>query len=130
MLRATLSLAAVLICTSPALAAPCLNKFLARTDSPKQIVTLLTGKLTFEEAQALAAAIKEGSAPPPEWLDERGRTIARLLGDLQVVRPMPVGCDGKPSGVVMVATFLATRKPERVMYVKLTPDETVEFTEQ
>lgn len=130
MLRATLSVAAVLICTAPALASPCLNRFLARTDSPKQVVTLLTGKLTYEEAQALAAAIKDKTAPPVEWVDERGRTIARMLGDLEVVRPMPVGCDDKPSGVIVVATFLATRKPERVMYVKLIPNETIEFREQ
>ena len=34
--------------------AACLNKFVSRTDGPKRIVTLLTGKLTFGEAQALS----------------------------------------------------------------------------
>lgn len=110
--------------------AACLNRFVARTDYPRQIVTLLTGKLTFQEAQALAAAIQKKQAPGLEWVTEEGKLVARQFGDLKVVRPMPVGCDGKPSGVVMVATFGAAVPPSKKMFVKLNPDTTVVFDQQ
>jgi hypothetical protein len=110
--------------------AACTNKFLRRTEGPRQVVTLLTGKLTFQEAQALSAAITKKEAPPIEWVDEKGKVIARQYGDLRIVRPMPVGCDGKTSGVIFVATFTAVHPPAKKMFVKLTAESTVEFEEQ
>lgn len=110
--------------------AACVNKFVVRTERPLQVVTLLTGKLTFQEATALAAAIEKKQAPPIEWLTSDGKTYAKQYGELKVVRPMPVGCDGKSSGVVIVAQFAATVPPKKTMFVKLTPDTNVTFEEQ
>ena len=109
-----------------------MNRFLKRTESSsaRQIVTFLTGKLTFQEAQALSKAIIAGQAEPLEWVDEKGKTLAKQTGELRVVRPMPVGCDGKTSGVVIIATFLAVRPPTGKMHVKLNPTTTVVFDEQ
>lgn len=111
-------------------AATCVNKFLHRSEGPKQIVTLLTGKLTYQEAFVLAQAINSHQAPPLEWVDEKGKTIARLFGEVKVLRPMPVACDDKPSGVVMQATFMAAVPPSKKMYVKMDPNTTVAFDEQ
>jgi hypothetical protein len=125
------SLAALLLVLSaPSLSAACVNRFVARTENPRQIVTLLTGKLTFQEAQTLAAAIDKKQAPPLEWVTADGKLVARQFGELKIVRPMPVGCDGKTSGVVMVATFGAAIPPARKMYVKLNPETLVEFEQQ
>ena len=110
--------------------ADCMNKFLNRSQGSQQSVTLLTGKLTYQEAYALAKAIKEGQAPPVEWISASGKLIAKQHGDLKVVRPMPVGCDGKTSGVIMVATFMSVQKPIRKMSVKLDANTTVAFEEQ
>ena len=107
-----------------------MNKFLNRPEGPRQVVTFLTGKLTFQEAQKLAADIEARKVPPIEWVDDNGKTIARLFGEIKVVRPMPVGCDGKPSGVVMIANFATVQKPSRVMKVKLDPETTVAFEQQ
>ena len=101
----------------------CVNKFLRRSDGAKQVITLLTGKLTFEEAQARA---KTG---PIEWVDDKGRTLSKSV-ELKVVRPMPVGCDGKTSGVVMIATFISVQQPVKKMNVKLNETTTVAFEEQ
>ncbi len=115
----------------PASAAVCVNKFLSRSEgAAKQIVTLLTGKLTFQEAQDLAKAITAKSAPPFEWVDDKGKTIARQFGELKVVRPMPVGCDGKTSGVVVIATFQTLSQPSGKMMVKIDANTTVTFDEQ
>jgi hypothetical protein len=127
--RLALIASVVLAAVAPASAA-CINRFVNRTERPHQIVTLLTGKLTFQEAQALAAAIKAKEAPALEWLDEGGKTIAKQFGDLKVVRPMPVGCDGKSSGVVLIVTFPTTNTPVKKIIVKLNPDSTVTFDQQ
>lgn len=111
-------------------AAPCVNRFVTRRERTGQQVTLLTGRLTFQEAQALAARIQSGEAPRLEWVNESGKSIARQFGELKVVRPMPVGCDGKKSGVVMIATFIAVHPPQKKMLVKLDEQTTVEFEEQ
>lgn len=118
------------VIASESSAAVCVNKFVAKPESGRQNVTLLTGKLTFQEAQALAKAIKERKAEGVEWVDEKGKTVARQFGDLNVVRPMPVGCDGRASGVVMTVTFFTAVKPARKMFVKLGPETIVEFDEQ
>jgi hypothetical protein len=126
-------LTAVLLCLAvalPAAPATCVNKFFSRSDGPRQVVTLLTGKLTYQEAHALAKAIKDGQAPPLEWLSDTGKPIAKQFGDLKVVRPMPVGCDGKTSGVVVVATFVSATRPMKKMTVKLDAERIVGFEEQ
>ena len=119
------SLAVILgICLAQgAFAVTCVNKFLRRSDGAKQTITLLTGKLTFQEAQERA---KSG---PIEWVDDKGKTVAKSL-ELKVVRPMPVGCDGKTSGVVMVATFMSIQPPSKKMNLKLNNDTIVTFDEQ
>lgn len=90
-------------------------------------MTLLTGMLTFQEAQALADAIQKKQAPPLEWVTADGKGVAKQYGELKVVRPMPVGCDGKTSGVVLVATFASSLVPNKRVFVKLSPDTTVAF---
>jgi hypothetical protein len=109
--------------------AACLNKFVSRTDGPKLIVTLLTGKLTFGEAQALSHSITAGRAPRLEWVDGR-KTIARQFGDLKVVRPMPVACDDKPSGVVMVITFISRSQPSKKLDIRFDPNTIISFDVQ
>jgi hypothetical protein len=119
-----------LVIASESSAAVCVNKFVSKPEGGRQNVTLLSGKLTFQEAQALAKAIKERKADGLEWVDEKGKTVARQFGELNVVRPMPVGCDGRASGVVMNVTFFTAVKPVRKMFVRLNPETTVEFDEQ
>lgn len=107
--------------------AACVNKYVNRPENNRNVVTLLTGKLTFQEAQELASAINARQAPPLEWVDASGKTIAKQFGELRVVRPMPVGCDGKSSGVVMIATFPAVVRPTEKMNVKFDAATTVTF---
>ena len=121
---------ASLLAAETAHAAQCINRFVTRAQRTGHQVTLLTGKLTFQEAQALADAIKSGASPRLEWVDESGTAIAKQVGDLKVVRPMPVGCDGKKSGVVMITTFLSIHPPSKKMLVKLDSNTTVPFDEQ
>jgi hypothetical protein len=108
----------------------CVNRFTRRTDGPRQIVTLLTGKMTFQEAQALAEAIQNRRAEPIDWVDDNGRTLGQQYGELKVVRPMPVACDDKESGVIMIVTFATIQVPVRRMNVRLKPDMVVQFDEQ
>lgn len=110
--------------------AACVNRFVSRADRQLQVVTLLTGKITFQEAQALAKDIQARKAPPLEWVDDAGKVIARQFGELKVVRPMPVGCDGRTSGVVVIATFATGSSPSKKMNVKLSPDSAVTFEQQ
>ncbi|MEO8380316.1 MAG: hypothetical protein ABI779_11685 [Acidobacteriota bacterium] len=126
----TLSLLFLLAIGASNASAACMNRFVTRTERPRQIVTLLTGKLTFQEAQTLAEAINRKQAPALEWVTPEGKTIAKQYGELKIVRPMPVGCDGKTSGVVLVAIFAAQLPPEKKMYVKLNADTTVVFDQQ
>lgn len=128
-IRFSAFVAACLLVANAASAA-CVNRFVSRTERPRQVVTLLTGKLTFQEAQALAAAINKKASPPVEWVSDDGKTIAKQFGELKVVRPMPVGCDGKTSGVVMIVTFASSVIPAKKMLVKLDPETTVAFDQQ
>ena len=121
--------AAVAVLAAQPLHAACMNKFLRRTEGSRQIVTLLTGKLTFEEAKALAAAIEQRKSPPLEWVDDKGREVAKQFGELKIVRPMPVGCDGRASGVVLVVTFPTGNTPSKKMTVKLDASTSVDFEE-
>ena len=101
-----------------------MNKFLRRTEGTgRKVITLLTGKLTFEEAQARA------KGAPFEWVDDKGKVLAKSL-ELKAVRPMPVGCDGKTSGVVMIATFMSLNPPKGKMLLKIDDSTTVAFDEQ
>ncbi len=111
-------------------AATCVNKFVRRSEGLKQIVTLLTGKLTYQEAHALSQSIVERRAPPIEWIDNAGKTIARQFGELKVIRPMPVACDGKPSGAIIIATFLSQIQPSKKMGIRFDPHTNVLFVEQ
>jgi hypothetical protein len=129
-MRTTLLATALAFTLAGSASAACVNRFVTRTERPQQIVTLLTGKLTFQEAQALTEAIKKKQAPPVEWVDASGKTVSRQFGELKVIRPMPVGCDGRASGVVMIATFPNAAPPSKKMSVKLKPDVVVEFEEQ
>ena len=117
-------LTAVIAFSAHSASAACINRFVSRTERTLQVVTLLTGKYTFQEAQALSKTAKL------EWVGEDGKTIARQFGELKVVRPMPVGCDGKTSGVVMIVNFGATRPPSKKMLVKFDAQTTVEFDQQ
>ena len=114
---------AVLVSAHDAFGVVCVNKFLRRSEGSKQVITLLTGKLTFEEAQ------KRAKGAPIEWVDDKGKVVAKSA-ELKVVRPMPVGCDGKTSGVVMIVTFLSPLQPKQKMVVKLDDSTTVTFDEQ
>jgi len=124
--------AAVLACLLAAniASAACVNRFVSRTERPRQVVTLLTGKLTFQEAQALAASIQKKTSPPIEWVSADGKTISKQFGELKVVRPMPVACDGKSSGVVMIVSFATSLIPSKAMLVKLDAGTTVTFDQQ
>ncbi len=127
--RLAVSALACLLAANAATAA-CVNRFVSRTERPRQVVTLLTGKLTFQEAQALSASIQKKQATPLEWIGDDGKTIAKQFGELKVVRPMPVGCDGKTSGVVMIVNFATGAAPQKKMLVKLNADTTVAFEQQ
>jgi hypothetical protein len=122
--------AALCLFLASSASAACVNKFTTRSDGPRQIITFLTGKLTFQEAQALSADINQRRAEPIEWVDDKGKTLARQHGELKVVRPMPVACDGKPSGVIMIAAFPSLQKPTRKMNVKLVAKSVVVVEEQ
>lgn len=111
----------LLMSADAASAAVCVNRFLSRSDGPRQVVTLLTGKVTYQEAQSM-------DRTAVQWVDEKGAKVAEAI-ELKVVRPMPVGCDGKTSGVVMLATFLSVHAPQKKMFVKLAGN-VVEFEEQ
>jgi hypothetical protein len=124
------AVAVLLFAAQFASGAVCVNRFVSRSDGPRQVVTLLTGKLTFQEAQALAKTIQSKQTPPLEWIDEGGKSIAKQIGELKVVRPMPVGCDGKTSGVVMIVTFPTSVTPVKKMNVKLDANTTVAFEQQ
>src|SRR3954453_9699641 len=89
----------LLVVSTPVFAVECVNTFLTRSEAAtKQIVTLLTGKLTFQEAQERAKPINQHAARPGEWLDDKGKLASRHFGECKVVRRMTVGCDGKTSG--------------------------------
>lgn len=120
----------VIVFASHVAHAACINRFVSRAERPRQVVTLLTGKLTFQEAQELSKKIQNKQSPPLEWIDDSGKSIAKQIGELKIVRPMPVGCDGKTSGVVAIVTFLSTVTPAKKMNVKLDANTTVAFEQQ
>lgn len=132
-----LAIVATLVFLTPPFArAECVNKFVAHGEgfgsrgAMRQAFTLLTGKLTYQEAQELAAAISDNKAPGIEWVDEQGKTIAKQYGALKVLRPMPVGCDGRTSGVVVTVQFPTSTKPAKKVFIKFDASSTVAFDEQ
>ena len=127
----SLAAAALLLFAEVASAATCVNRFVTRRESAgRWVITLLTGRLTFQEAQVLAKEIDAKRSPPIEWVDAKGNAIATQLGTLRVMRPMPVACAGKPSGVIVVVTFIAVKPPLDKMLVKFDASTTVGFEEQ
>jgi hypothetical protein len=120
----------VLALAPSVLHAACLNKFVRRSEGARQVMTLLTGKLTFQEADALSKAIAAKQAPPIEWVDDNGKTIAKQLGDMKAVRPMPVACDNRTSGAVISVTFQSAAPPAKKMRIKLDANTIVDFEEQ
>src|SRR6476646_5214889 len=127
-IRLSILFLVTLLAVSTARAA-CVNRFTRRADGSRHIVTKLTGKLTFQGAQALAAAIRAGKADPLEWVDAKGKTLARQFGELKAVRPIDVGCDGNTSGVIMIAAFPSAQPPGKTMIIRL-GNERVVFEEQ
>lgn len=109
--------------------ATCVNKYVARTEGNKKILTLLTGRITFAEAKDLAKAIVSKTAPPVEWVDEGGNAIATSV-QVQAVRPMPVACDDKPSGSVINVTFLTFTNPSGGLTIKFSEELLVYFDQQ
>lgn len=107
--------------------AACQNKFAHRNEGSKRIFTLLTGKLTFPEARNLSKAIAERKSPGLQWVNEKGKPIATQYGELKVIRPMPVGCDDRKSGVVMNVTFTTIVQPAKKVSIKLDADRIVDF---
>ena len=128
-IRFSASILACLLAANVASAA-CVNRLVSRTERPRQLVSLLTRNLTFQEAQALPASIQKKTAPPLEWIAADGKSISKQFGELKVVRPMPVGCDGKTSGEVMIVNFATSSVPNKTMLVKLDPETTVTFDQQ
>jgi len=128
-IRLAVAALALSVAASTASAA-CVNRFVARSERNQQVVTLLTGKLTFQEAQELTKRIEAGQAPRLEWVSDAGKSMGKQFGELKIVRPMPVGCDGKSSGVVMIVSFLAIQPPVKKMNVKLDADTLVAFDQQ
>ncbi len=110
--------------------AACVNKFTRRSEGPRNVVTILTGELTFQSAQTLANAIRDGKADPVAWVNDSGKVIAQQFGELKVVRPMPVGCNGNPSGVILIVVFPSAQSPSRKMLVKFDRKTTVALEEQ
>lgn len=125
-----LSLVVVSLFAATSARAACVNRFVYQKTGPRISVTLLSGMLTFEEAQKLANDIKSRKSQPLQWLDEDGKVHSTMFGELKVVRPMPVACEGKPSGVVMNAVFPTPSTPSKTMKVRLSEGLTVRFDAQ
>jgi hypothetical protein len=124
-LMATALVAALLPATAHA---ACMNKFVTRTEGNKKIVTLLTGSMTFQEAQELAKSVQTKKAAV-EWVDDKGKALAGAA-EFQAVRPMPVACGDKPSGAVVNVVFLTFATPSKSMDVKFGDGNVVKFEEQ
>ncbi len=120
----------LLALSSPASAA-CVNKYVAKKSGGNRFsFTLLTGMLDFDDATKLAADIASGRHEPLAWVGENGKTVAEQVGQLKVVRPMPVACEGKSSGVVVQAVFMTNSSPSGVVRIRFDPDLTVTFDKQ
>jgi hypothetical protein len=128
LLCAATLLLATLLTASDAHAA-CLNKFVVQSQNNKRIVTLLTGEITFVEAKELSRALKAKEAGVIEWLDPRDQVIVAASG-FDVVRPMPVACGDRKSGVVATIELVTFATPSKTMRLRFPDGRTVTFTEQ
>lgn len=122
--------AATSILSAAAAEAACVNKYVYRKDSRGRIaLTLVTGKLTFAEAQKLVADI-EAKKAEIVWTDSQGKAIVSALPGAAAQRPMPVGCDGRTSGSAIAVSFLRPSVPSGNIYLKFGDGDVVEFEEQ
>jgi hypothetical protein len=120
----------VFLAIPPAAQAACVNKYVAQKSGNKLSLTLLTGMLNFEDARKLAAQIASGAHEPLAWVGQDGKVIAKQFGELKVLRPMPVACEEKSSGVVMQAVFISVQTPSKTVRILLDPGKTVDFESQ
>jgi hypothetical protein len=112
-------------------AATCVNKYVAqKTGGNRLSLTLLTGTLDFDDAKKLAEEIASGAREPLTWIGDDGKVIAKQWGPLKVVRPMPVACGEKSSGVVVQAIFPTIKNPTKTMTIMLKSDLKVDFEAQ
>lgn len=125
-----LTVVLALVSAGSPLRAACMNKYVHQKSGQKVTFTLLTGMLTFDEAKAVAAEIAEGSRNPIRWMNVDGKVVARNFGPIRVVRPMPVSCEGKGSGVVLQAVFPTGNTPDRQIQMDFGRDLVVEFEAQ
>lgn len=120
---------AILASTASAHAA-CVNKYVHRKDSQgRTALTVITGTLTFAEAQKLVSDVAAKKAEIV-WTDREGKPIVTALPGAAAVRPMPVACEGKTSGSVLTVSFLRPTPPRGTIYLKLGSGNTVAFEEQ
>jgi len=120
---------ALVILAAHGATAACMNKYTSQRDGSKSTLTILTGRISYTEAYQLAQAMSKHMASPPEWVDEKGRTIMKLA-DLKVIRPMPVSCDDKPTGVVLSTAFLSPREVTGTIYIKFDEKNTIALEQQ
>jgi hypothetical protein len=109
--------------------AACLNRFVVQTQGNKRVVTLLTGEMTFSEAAELARALRSKELAALEWLDAKDRVIATAT-TFNAVRPMPVACGSRSSGVVVTLELVTFAIPSKSMTLKFPDGTKVTFTEQ
>lgn len=120
--------ATIILVTGDARAA-CLNRFVVQSQNNKRILTLLTGELTFPEAKELARAVQAKEVGAIEWIDASDKVI--VAGSrFSVVRPMPVSCGDRSSGVVATLELLTFSTPSKTMRLKLPDGRKVTFIEQ
>lgn len=125
-----LALAVVILTSAASAQAACVNKYVHRKDGKMKIaLTVVTGTLTFAEAQQLAADVAANKAEI-NWTDKNGKTILGALPGASAVRPMPVACGDKSSGSVLSVSFLRPTPPSGTIYLKLGSSEPVAFEEQ
>lgn len=109
--------------------AACLNRFVVQSQNNKRILTLLTGELTFPEAKELARAVQAKEVGAIEWIDASDKVI--VAGSrFSAVRPMPVSCGDRSSGVVATLELLTFSTPSKTMRLKLPDGRKVTFVEQ
>lgn len=98
--------------------AECANRYLFRREGANLVLTLYTGNLNYEEAQALRQSIMSGKEKPLQWVTTEGRVVATQQGELRVVRPMAGGCSGRTSAVILALTFVVAEEPAGTMLLK------------
>ncbi len=110
--------------------AACVNRFVNRNERVRQVVTLLTGKLTFQEAQTLAASILKKQATPLEWVSAEANRSPNSSASSKWFARCRSAATAKTSGVVLIVTFPTTVAPDKKMLVKLNAETTIPFDQQ